>query len=69
MQRLDPILAIQDRGGCSDFAGFDGTLSARGIPRCSLCLVKSTHCGAFLTFDLNLIKTARAAGHDSVREA
>jgi predicted nucleic acid-binding protein len=60
-----PTVSIEDATAISTV--FD--LVEQGIDMAdALHVARATHCAGFLTFDRGLIKAARLAGHDTVRE-
>lgn len=61
-----PTVTLED--GAMVAAALD--LAERGMDFAdALHLTRSEHCEAFVTFDRKLVKAAKAAGHEGVREA
>jgi len=61
-----PTVMVED--GAMVAAALD--LAERGMDFAdALHLTRSGHCEAFVTFDRKLVKAARQAGHEGVREA
>ena len=61
-----PTVMVED--GATVAAALD--LAEKGMDFAdALHLTRSRHCEAFVTFDRKLIKSAKAAGHEGVREA
>ena len=61
-----PTVTVED--GASVAAALD--LAERGLDFAdALHLARSGHCEGFVTFDRKLVKAAKAAGHQGVREA
>jgi predicted nucleic-acid-binding protein len=76
-QASDVVRALRVFAGLPTVTVEDGSMVAAALDLAekgmdfadALHLTRSGHCEGFFTFDRNLVKTAKAAGHAGVREA